>query len=345
MLSRDLLWSGRPLHSLRRKHATCSCAVSSCFVNVLVVVLFAGMPESSGYIDGWPPAGFALCAEPWWVASSQSLELSAQAGTQALGSANRWSHGSSCWLRALSHYPIRLRAMDGTVLTTVPALWTSLSPGFLNAKVASKLGVRREVTTVWPTTSPSEKTVVFDVTRLTEAMRFDHDGHDTCDLCSLPLEYAGDSFHTMCEADFGCYGWQPSTQDRVTHSPGMLGLLSAINDKMIAWSPGTRLCSTCWLSKAHFMHFLPVGPLGDAIADEVGTFLGAPKGGRRHRWCDLLDRAFSESDEREAEEMALSHPDRKERLLQSEKEDQKRWEGLVHRHAPHLLREIGGGAR
>ena len=335
--------------SIGRKHATCSCAVSSCLVTIPVVVFFAAMPEGFGYVDGAAPAGFALGVAPAKVASSQALELSAQAGTQALGSTVRGRGARNRVVnRRLSHDSIRVRAMDGTVLTTISATLAARPPELVHAKIASKLDVRPEVVRV-SHTSPSEVTVVFDVTRLAEAIRFDHERgvHEVgCDMCCLPLEYDGNSFYTMREADVGCSGWQPSRQDRATHSPGMLGLLSAINDVgLIYWPRGTCLCSACWLSKAHIMQRLPDGRLGDAIADEVGTFVGAQKGGRRHRWCDLLRVAFSDCDEREAEELALSHPDRLECRLQSKKEAQQRWEGHVHRHAPHLLREIGGGAR
>ena len=194
----------------------------------LLVVLFAAMPESSGYVDGGPPAGFALGAEPSKVASSQALELSAQAGTQALGSTVRGRGARNRVVnRRLSDDSILVRSIHGTVLTTVSTTLAARPPGLLYAKIASKLEVRPEVMTVLPTTSPSELTVVFNVTRLAEAIYRDRDGPDGqfCDLCSLPLEYDGNSFYTLCKADVGCGGWQPSTLDRAAHSPGGAGIV------------------------------------------------------------------------------------------------------------------------
>ena len=142
--------------SIGRKHETCSCAVSSCLVTLPVVVFFAARPEGFGNVDGGAPAGFALGAEPSKVASSQALELSAQAGTQALGSTVRGRGARNRVVnRRLSHDSIRVRSIHGTVLTTLSATLATRPPGLLHAKIASKLEVRPEVMTVLPTTSPS----------------------------------------------------------------------------------------------------------------------------------------------------------------------------------------------
>ena len=268
-------------------------------------------------------------------------EPSAQVGIRALGPTIR-SGGTRNRVtnrRVLPHEAIRVRGMDGTLLCTISSTYAAC-PQHLAGKIAQELQVHPEVMRVVPTESPSDVTAVFDVACLKGGPKVEAWAHSDCDMCGLLMQYGGTRrpFYPIDEDDAGCDGWKPSERERATHSPQVLGLLFSLSDQYICWSPGCRFCEACWVSKSYIFCHIPEGPLGDAIAEEVCTVVGAPKGCRRHRWIALLDIAFRQCDE----ERALKDPGWGELNKSNEERYDIRWATWVKRHAPDVYTRVVG---